>query len=280
MALTLEELKQRTRYVGSSDIPAILGVDPYRNITDVWLAKTNRLELSETDSRPADLGNRLEKPLVQIVADQLEQPVEFDRRWHRADVLSAQTDGWLIDAERPVEAKAMGLFNPMFDTSEWGSEGTDQVPFRILAQVSFSLLVTGSDLAYVSALLGGGLGHRVYEIPRHEGLITEIEDRALTFWNDHVLADVKPAEVPSIGTLKEVRREPGKAVEIRHELVDEWAGLDDQFKILRDARDNKKAEILSEMGDAEQGFTPFGSFTYTPDSRGRRTFRFKNGGSK
>ncbi len=279
MALTIDELRQRTAYVGSSDIPAILGVDPYRNITDVWLAKTNRLELTETDSRPADLGNRLEQPLVQIVADQLEQPVEFNLRWTRAEVLSAQTDGWLVDAERPVEAKAMGLFNPMFDTSEWGSEGTDQVPFRILAQVSFSLLVTGADLAYVSALLGGGLGHRVYEIPRHEALIAEIEDRALTFWNDHVLTDVKPQEVPSIGTLREVSREPGRAVEIPEDYPDRWEQIAEQEKLIRDAKDLLKAEILDAMGDAEQGVTPFGSFTFTPDKRGRRTFRFK-GGSK
>lgn len=279
MALTLEELKERTKYIGSSDIPAILGVDKYRNASDVWLAKTGRLELSETDSRPADLGNRLEQPLVQIVADQLEQPVEFDRRWHRAEVLSAQTDGWLIDAERPIEAKALGLFNPMFDTSEWGREGTDEVPFRILAQVSFSLLVTGADLAYVSALLGGGLGHRVYEIPRHEGLIAEIEDRALTFWHDHVLADVKPAEVPSIATVREVTREPGRAVEIPEDMPDRWEAIADQEKLIRDAKDRLKAEILDAMGDAEQGVTPFGSFTFTPDKRGRRTFRFK-GGSK
>lgn len=279
MALTVQELQERRHYIGSSDVPAILGCDPYRNIADVWLAKSSRLEIKETTSRPADLGNRLERPLVEIVADQLEQPVEFDRRFHRADVLSAQTDGWLTALEQPVEAKAMGLFNPRFDTSEWGEEGTDQVPFRILAQVSFSLLVTGAEVAHVSALLGGGLGHRVYTIPRHEQLLAEIEERALAFWHDHVLTGVPPAAVPSLDTMKDVIREPGKAVEIDPDYPDRWGLIDDQHKLIKTARDELKAEIIHALGDAEQGVTPFGTFTYEADKRGRRTFRFR-GGSK
>ena len=280
MALTVAELQERRHYLGSSDVPAILGVDPYRNITDVWLAKVGRLELKQTDSRPADLGNRLERPLVEIVADQLEQPVEFNRRFKRDEILSAQTDGWLTALEQPVEAKAMGLFNPRFDTSDWGDEGTDQVPYRILAQVSFSLLVTGAEVAHVSALLGGGLGHRVYTIPRHEALIRAIEDRALTFWHEHVIPEIPPEEVPRIDTLKDVIREPGKAVEVDHGYPDRWEAIDDQFKLVRDARDELKAEIIHHLGDAEAGVTPFGTFTYEADKRGRRSFRYRGGSNQ
>lgn len=275
MALTTQELQERVHYLGSSDIPAILGVDPYRNATEVWMAKTGRLEITATDSRPADLGNRLEAPLVQIVAEQLEQPVELNRRFVRDEILSAQVDGWLVDAEEPIEAKAMGLFNPRFDVSEWGSEGTDEVPYRILAQVSFSLLVTGAEVAHISALLGGGLGHRVYRIPRHEKLIRKIHERALAFWRDHVLADVRPPDMPRIDTLKQVRREPGKIVEVDHELPERWQVMDDQFKLVKSAHQELKAEIIDALGDAEYGETPFGVFEYSPDKRGRRTLRLR-----
>lgn len=276
MALTLEQLKARRSYLGSSDVPAILGVDPYRDIVDVWMEKTGRLELKVTDSKAADLGTRLEQPLVQLAADMLETPVEFDRRRRRDDILSSQADGWLPELNELVEAKVYGLWNRMFDTSEWGEEGTDHVPFRVMAQVVFSMHVQECDTAHVIALLGGGLGYRLYTLHRSQGLVDEIVERAHAFWNDHVLADVPPEGLPRLGTLKDRIREPDKMVEVDHDLPGRWRLMQDQKAIVKHADEVLKRTVLHAMGDAERGITPYGTFTNLADKRGRRTLRLKD----
>lgn len=276
MALTKDQLLERRGYIGSSDVPALLGVDPYRNVMDVWLKKTGRTDPEPTTSRAADLGERLERPLVQIVADALETPVSFDRRRTVDDVLSSQADGWLDDLNELIEAKAYGLWNRFFDPAGWGDEGTDQVPFRVLAQVVFGMHVHGCDRAHVTALLGGGLGHRMYVIHRSQDLIDEIVRRALTFWHDHVQADVPPEGVANIDTLKEVVRQPEKIVEIDHDLPGRWRNLTDQEKLIAGVKDALKADIIQRLGDAEVGYTPFGSFTYKANRRGVRSLRFQD----
>jgi putative phage-type endonuclease len=274
--LTREELKQRRRYIGGSDVAAILGLNPYRNITDVFLEKTGRTHAEPTTSRPADLGNRLEPVLVQLAADTIGDTAELNKRFHN-EWRSAQVDGWLANRREVIEAKAVGLFNPRFNRDEWGSEGTDEVPFMYLVQVLWQLHVSGADTGHLSALLGGGLGHRLYTIPRNDELIQQINTLVEGFWFENVIADVEPTEPATLNTYKEVIREPDKTVEVRNDLPFLYEAAQIAAKEADAKVDELKARVLKEIGDAEVGVTPFGHFSYRADKRGRRTFRFHGG---
>ncbi|MGL4610163.1 MAG: hypothetical protein ACRCYY_10825, partial [Trueperaceae bacterium] len=74
--MTLDELKQRQFYIGSSDVPAILGVDPYKSLIDIFYQKTGKLEPQLTTSLPAECGTYLEPGLCQWVADGLNTRLE------------------------------------------------------------------------------------------------------------------------------------------------------------------------------------------------------------
>lgn len=277
MALTKEELLERRSYIGSSDVPALLGVSGYQGLIDLWLEKTGRTDPEPTTSRQADFGERVEPVLVQLAADMLDaDTVEFNiRRTHpEHDWMRAQADGWLLDRRAVIESKAYGLWNPVYREA-WGDEWTDQVPYSVMAQVVYSMHVHDAEVAYVTALVGGGVGHRVYELQRSQALMDEIVERASTFWHEHVLADVQPEGVPRMDTLVQMIRTPDKTVEIDHSYPERYRALLDQAKLISDAKDLLKAEIIHSMGDAEQGYTPYGSFTYLPNRHGTRTFRFK-----
>ena len=275
MSLTVKELQERAHYLGSSDIPALLGVSPYQNQHDLWLAKTGRLELEPTTNPAADLGDRLEPALVQLVADELVTRVEFNRRvMHRNGFMSAQLDGWLPDLNRSIEAKTRGLFNPTWDGSDWG-DGRDDIPFDVLAQTQFALLVTNCDAVEVVALLGRGMGVRRYTVTRRDSLIELIEERATRFWEDNVRADVPPEYTPHVDTLKRVVREPGKSVEVDHELPFEWEAAKEEEAAAKARVEEVKAKVLTVLGDAEQGVTPYGGWTYTPNKNGTRVLRYK-----
>ena len=272
--LTPAELIERRNYIGGSDVAAILGLNPYRNITDVYLEKTNQLEARATTSRPADLGNRLEPALVQLVADQAKEHVEFNRRF-RIDWRAAQVDGWLPDSNRVIEAKAVGLFNPRFDRTVWGPEGSDEVPLMYLVQVLWQMYLSGGESGYLSALLGGGLGHRVYVIPRNPDLIAAIDQRVSDFWHNHVLTRTEPTQPANLDTYRDVIREPNTYAEINPDHCIQYETLTHQINTSTTARDQLKARILQEMGTADIGTSPYGEFHYKANKNGTRTFRYK-----
>lgn len=279
MAMTREELRERRAWVGSSDVPAILGMDAFRSPYDVWAEKTGRVDVDDSTSEPAAFGSAVEPVLTEWAGTKLGVTVERGRYAHHPDYpfMRAQMDGWVEATKAVVEAKAYGLFNPRWDGRDWGAPGTDEVPFNVMAQVNFQMACATAASAHVVALLGNGMGVRVYNLPRNEALVREVERRVADFWRNHVLADVPPEGRPSMDTLRLTIREPGGMVEIPHSFPDRWVALREQQVLVNEAVDDLKRQVLEAMGDAEVGFAPLGQFTYKANSRGIRSFRFISG---
>jgi len=278
MALSLEALRARRGYIGSSDVPALLGVDRYRNVGDLWLEKTGRTELEVTTNAAADWGDRLEPIVCAWVGERLGQPVvRGEYRSSPDGILRCQLDGWVAATGEAVEIKTSGLLNPQFraDTEGWGADGTDEVPYRVLAQVQFALALSGAPRGHVGAFLGGGTGPRHYVVDAHSALQDEILRRCRAFWADHVLADVAPDVVPNLDTLRVVRREPAKSVEVDGDLIERYRSIRDQAALVGAAADDAKAALIHALGDAEEGFSPIGTITYMANTRGVRSLRVK-----
>lgn len=279
MALTIEELRARTAWIGSSDVPALLGVDRYRNLGDLWLSKTGKLEIVETSSEPANLGDHLEEGLCNWLAARLgSEVVRGERRQSEDGLLRAQLDGFITETGETCEVKTSGLFSPMFrpDVEGWGEAGTDQVPFRVIAQVQFALMLSNAPRGHVVALLGGGGGVRHYVIESMPDLQAEIEDRARGFWADFVLTGVKPAELPNLDTLKFVTRVPEKVayLDMDSDLADDWQAAKSNESSAKAEVKRVQAEVLDALGDAEELQSPFGSWSYYANKNGVRTLRF------
>lgn len=278
MALTIEQIAARQHYIGSSDVPALLGLDKYRNLGDLFLEKTGKLEVRQTESVAADWGDRLEPLMCEWVSERIgEEVVRGEYRRSVDGILRAQLDGWLAGAGEAVEVKTSGLLNPMFraDVEGWGADGTDEVPYRVIAQVQFALMLAQAPRGHVAAFLGGGVGPRHYVVDAMPDLQMEISRRCRLFWENHVLTGIAPTEIPSIDTLTLVKREDGKTVSIDEEFAFQFAEADSIAKEASTAKDAAKAAVLHAMGDADTALTPFGTFTYHANKRGVRTLRFK-----
>jgi putative phage-type endonuclease len=86
----------------------------------------------------------------------------------------------------PLELK----YTPFFG-ERWGEEFTEQIPDAYLVQVQWQMYVTDAHSADVSVLSGTG-DHRIYRVPRSDGLAGLLLDVARRFWHDCVLAQVPP----------------------------------------------------------------------------------------
>jgi putative phage-type endonuclease len=259
------------RYIGGSDIAAIVGYNPFKNITDIYYDKTNKMQ--GKTNKAIQLGENLEEHLVNIAAARLgDEPIHnlvFTNEWRRA-----QVDAWLPNRQEVLEAKVVGIFNPRFKPSEWGPEDTTQVPPYYYLQVMWQIYLSNAKGGNLVALIGSGIGYRLYTIPRDDDLISELERHASDFWNNHVLLGVPPSQPASLDTYKSLPRERLKRVEIDTSLVDDYLQVMEAAAEIDRRKDEVKALILQSMGDAEVGYSESGDFYYKADKNGKRTLRY------
>lgn len=187
----------RRRFVGGSDISAILGVSPWKTIVDLWAQKT----APEQENRPATgvkrRGHRWESTVAEMLVEQLAAEghdvtvLHANRRFVDPVVpfFSCEIDyEIMLDGELTnVELKTVHPFK----TKEWGESGSDDVPIWYTAQAMWGLGVTGRRKSIVAPLFGAD-EIRVYPVEVDDVTIQALRERAGAFWTNHVLTGIPP----------------------------------------------------------------------------------------
>jgi predicted phage-related endonuclease len=196
-------LTQRKGGIGGTDISAILGLNPWRNAIDVYLAKLGLAQQPETQAMR--LGNRLEPVIADEYADltgstlvrgaeiaQLFPGVAnvwrghtvIEHREHR--FLIGTPDAIVLDAERGLEIKNAG-----FQGREWGRPGTDEIPHHYLLQCAWYMALTGLSHWDVAVLFSGNR-MEIYTVRRNTELESALLKVGVDFWQRHVLTQTPP----------------------------------------------------------------------------------------
>lgn len=266
MPITTAQLEKRKERLGSSDMAAILGLDPFRNAYDVWLSKTGKLE-DQVGNEAMFAGQMFEDGVLQYAEGELGKLTrnQFRSAKDRGIPLGANIDAMVVSTGMPVEAKTAGLFGPLRDI--WGQTDTDEVPDRVIIQATVHMICSLTDLCHVVAFLGGR-GFAKYVVQRDATIVDVVTETAVKFWSDHVLADVPPdSTIPHATAIKAIRREPESVVAIDQDLVDKWLGAKNDLKMFEDAKDGAERVLLTALGTAEGGQTDAGMLTYLSQSR-------------
>lgn len=254
MPLTAEQIKARRNYIGSSDVAAILGYSKYRTAEDVRLSKLHELE-DEKFSEPAWLGTMLQQGLIDGVAQrygwQVDHDVQVAHPVHPFLVANLDAVGYAKGRQFVIEAKCIGLCNPMATYEEWGKPPDGEIPDEYLCQVQYQLAVSGLASAYVVALLGGA-GLQVYRVQADPGWDRVVAHLA-RWWSVHVRGG-NPCE-PGSGVAEVAGRilRQRKCVPIDNDLAWRYvnAGIDQ--------REQAKSDVLAALGDADEGLFEGGS---------------------
>ena len=183
-------MTDRTTYIGSSDVAAILGVSPWKSAFLLYQEKigAHAEEITPAKQKLFDRGNRWEPIVVEMLVDELRE------RGHEVKILAQRqryrdAENGFIAAEIDVELLVDGeevngeakTVNP-FAAKLWGDEETGEVPIYYQAQVMHGLMVKPRRRAIVAALTGFDDRPRIHWIDRDEEIITHIRAREIEFW--------------------------------------------------------------------------------------------------
>jgi len=259
----------RTKYLGGSDIGAILGFSKYRTALDVWLEKTGRI-VNKVDNLPVRFGTFAES----FVASEYAAQTGFSLVHSEEGVIhpqypfmvghidrfvfegSVDANGELFHSDGScaathlLECKTASPFNQ----SDWGELGTDEVPMSYLVQCLWYLAITNLERCDVAVLFGNS-DFRIYEVYRDKELEELIIAKAAAFWNEYVQLDIPPpAQCEADYQILFKKEVVGKAIEADPEICElttKLQFLNSEIKSKEIEISQIKQTIMGHMGEAE-----------------------------
>jgi predicted phage-related endonuclease len=199
-------VESRQKWLGGSDIPALLGIAPKtwkRNSPlSLWYDKqTPRVENPrERDNPLFRRGKRWESVVAEMLVEELKEQghtvkiLDSNHRYvdpvhpfFRAEIdyeveLDGEPDPW------NVEIKTCSVFK----SHEWGESETDGAPDYVIAQLLWGLGVTQRRRGIIAPLFGADT-LRVFPFDNaDQEVIGLLRAKGLKFWTEHVVPGVPP----------------------------------------------------------------------------------------
>jgi len=267
MLINQDFTQDRRKYLGGSDIGAILGVSKYKTPLDVWMEKTGKVENTATNL-PIRFGHFAEEFVAQEYARatgyQLLESQDYITHCDHPFLIGHVDRFVVTDSEsNAVHASKGGATNHLlecktanpFTVSQWGEPGSDEVPLSYLAQCHWYLCLT--QLARCDlAVLFGNCEFLIYRIHADRELQNALVDKAVSFWQEHVLKDIPPAPQSTLDCQVLFKNETtGKAIEAQAGTAALIAQFSEWAEKIHHAElqvETIKKSIMENMQDAQE----------------------------
>lgn len=265
----MSDATDRTKYLGGSDAAAVLGISPWRTPVELWQEKTGRARKDPVDpmrERILERGKRLEPFIRDMTVQKLRdiglavELVASNERYTDREhpFLSCEIDFELMltgittiggeevrfDSEH-INCDAKSVTG--FARKKWGEVDTEDVPIEYAAQFMHGLMITGRRYCLVAALRSFD-DVDIYWTVRDDETIAVMRAKMMTFWNDHVIADVPPDPIEFSDIKALFPLDNGQAIEATDEIVAKVAELSDvrrRMSVLKEADERLTFEIAN-----------------------------------
>jgi putative phage-type endonuclease len=252
-------LQERTKGIGASEAPAILGLSTWGSPLSVYTSKILPLEPESEEVEHLRWGHLLEPVIIDELGREMGMRVEpcgmLIRSVERPHIL-ATLDGVVFpDPGPPVpaEVKTTGFY-----AKEWLTEG---VPEAVNAQLQQQLYVTGADAGFVVVLLNGNK-MRWRAVDRDHEFLDHALPSLDEFWQRVTEGEAPDADgrEATLAALKRLYpRDNGESVALDGEIADLVAdreGLKRKAKAVEDELAEIENKVRAAIGDATFGILP------------------------
>lgn len=245
----MSEAIDRSKFIGSSEISSVLGINPYQTPLQLWAIKTKRVEAPDlSDNESVEWGKRLERVVSAKFAEKNNvKLIAYKRRFvhERYPFLSCELDNIIAGTDEIVEIKTANA--NMF--KDW--KDADQIPSHYICQVMFALGLSKRKVGHIAVLIGGQK-YLEKRIDFDQEFFDDMVNKAVIFWgmvqdnvpptamlgDDDVLLALHPKDDEQIQDLQEMNDS------IR--LLQETKG---QIKALKEQQEAIEVKLKEVIGD-------------------------------
>ena len=233
--------EERKKYIGGSDVAAIMGQSRWKTVYRLWAEKTGKIEIPDLSTNEAvEMGTRLEQFVADLFAEKTNKSVRKQSKMYvhkDYPFLVAHVDRLITGEDELLECKTCSAFK----LEEW----ENKIPKEYVLQVIWYLGITGRKRGWIACLIGGQkFDYKAIDFD--EELYNLMVEKAVKFW-DMVQNNIPPVILPEDGdTLGEVFAEHTDDMIESQELNDRVAYVQ-ELKMHRDEINQEIKEIETEL---------------------------------
>jgi putative phage-type endonuclease len=270
-----EVKKDRDKYIGGSDVGAIMGVNPWKSAYTLWAEKTGAIQVEDIDDNEAVWWGNAEEDLVAhrftMKTGKKVKHSNYTYFIKEVPYFRAHVDRLVYGENSGLECKTTSAFNRTdFENGE--------IPPYHYWQCMFYMLMTGATKWYLATKRDNRQFY-MNVIERDEDAIAMMLEQCADFWR-HVESGEPPeadGSSSTTDTINEMYPEgyTGEIVDLS-KAASELNALE-QIKAsqheLDELADKYRNTIKSIMGDAERGETDQYIVTWKTNKKGTRMFK-------
>jgi len=239
----------RMNIIGASEVPAILGIDEYMTPLKLWGIKTGTIPADDlSGNESVQWGKKLER----IVSDDFAEKhgvklMAYKQRYHHATMpfFSCELDNIIVGTKTIVEIKTVGAQS----WKKW--ENPDEIPPKVIAQVTAQMGLSKREDAWVYCLCGGQRTVEKY-LKFDAELYAMIETKVAEFWK--MVQDKTPpfaigADNPGIVDIYPKSGELIQAVEEMNASIALLQQTKANIKALDATKDELEAKLKQVIGE-------------------------------
>lgn len=223
--------QDRSLFIGGSDIPAIMGLSPWKTPLDIFREKVLGISTFDPDKQKIFLrGKRLEPIVIDMLIEEQgitvtkrSTPEKPNRYVHpNYPFIAAEIDFEWHDGTNTQNGEVKTV-HP-FQQKQWGEADTDEIPVYYAAQAMFGLGVTDRDHCKFACLFGAD-NLVTYDVHRDDETIGSMIEIADKFWHENILGKQPPAPQNVADVVKLFERDNGGIIEASPEIANVYAHL-------------------------------------------------------
>ena len=253
----------RQKYIGGSDIGAILGVSPFMTRWDLYQSKVVPIE-EQNPNQAMRYGTALEPAIGGLIADDHPDwkftfsPETVYHPDHK--FLAYNADGVI---QRPDDTILLEIKTARH-SDDWGEPPHGAIPPTYNAQIQYGMGMLGIKECVVAASILGGYPVE-YTVPFDEPYYSVIEEEALAFWETHVAPQNPPPLDDSYKLTEQLKAEhphgqgmmpPEESPPHCAQLATLYADINDKIKALNREKYAIQNQFRALLGDYESVLTP------------------------
>lgn len=233
--------EERRKYIGGSDIAAIMSQSRWKTPYRLWCEKTGKIEVPDLSNNPAvEMGTRLEQFVAELFAEKTGKQVRRQSKMYQHPqypYMVAHIDRLITNSDELLECKTCSAYK----LEEW----ENKIPKEYVLQVIWYLGITGRKKGWIACLIGGQkFDYKSIEFDAE--LFNLMVEKAQKFW-EQVQNGVPPVILPDDAEiLGEVYSEHSEDMIESQELNDRVAYVQ-ELKMHRDEINSEIKEIETEL---------------------------------
>jgi putative phage-type endonuclease len=240
--------RSRMHGIGASDVPTILGLNPFQTPLELFNRLTGVSEPVE-QSEPMYWGHKHEVSIAERFAeDHNVKLMAYKKRYFskKLPFFSCELDRIIVGTDTSVECKSVGAYR----SKDWSGDDNN-MPAYVIAQVIAQLGLSDRSESWVACLIGGN-DYREKLVKFDPDFFKMIEEKVATFWG-MVESNTPPMAIlgddDALLALHPKNNDQMAVVEYMNEAIAQRQSLAGQIEAMKEEKELLEVKIKECIGD-------------------------------